>query len=287
MHFISPRSPSCLCVCFKHGLSIIVSNPLVARCVLLSPLFIFFKSIWWRVRRCEGDFHASNFEKKNHGETDWVKVGYCLNKAFLMDARGVRWPRVPVNRRCASVPQPPLVQTHTLTITAASNSLPSGVSTTEVPVVPTKTLVYESSKVGGSARVRVSRRQVCMAEGIVSVEQAGLGDDWDRAPPARAWKDATRRRPLKRFLPSVVLLSQVADDGAEDKESTTVSSSSETTSGTSVTTTTTHISKVRSVAVDILEPALRLRENHELLKISFEGTRTLNTTLKLWNVYCT
>lgn len=45
-------------------------------------------------------------------------------------------------------PQPPLVQTRMVTITAASNSLPSGVSTTEVPVVPTKTLVYESSKVG-------------------------------------------------------------------------------------------------------------------------------------------
>lgn len=43
----------------------------------------------------------------------------------------------------------------------------------------------------------------------------------------------------------------MADDGAEDKESTTVSSSSEAPSGTSVTTTTTHISKVRSVAVDI------------------------------------
>ncbi|XP_070821751.1 uncharacterized protein [Chaetodon trifascialis] len=43
--------------------------------------------------------------------------------------------------------QPPLVQTQTVTITAVSNSLPSGITTTEVPVVPTKTIIYESSKV--------------------------------------------------------------------------------------------------------------------------------------------
>ncbi|XP_044063520.1 uncharacterized protein LOC122881404 isoform X14 [Siniperca chuatsi] len=43
--------------------------------------------------------------------------------------------------------QPPLVQTQTVTITAVSNSIPSGISTTEVPVVPTKTFIYESSKV--------------------------------------------------------------------------------------------------------------------------------------------
>ncbi|CAJ1061675.1 titin-like [Xyrichtys novacula] len=42
--------------------------------------------------------------------------------------------------------QPPLVQTQTVTITAVSNSLSSGISTTEVPVVPTKTFIYESSK---------------------------------------------------------------------------------------------------------------------------------------------
>ncbi|XP_061808961.1 uncharacterized protein [Nerophis lumbriciformis] len=41
---------------------------------------------------------------------------------------------------------PPLVQTQTVTITAASNSLPSGISTTEVPIVPTQTVTYESSK---------------------------------------------------------------------------------------------------------------------------------------------
>lgn len=50
-----------------------------------------------------------------------------------------------------SHPQPPLVQTHTVTIAAVSNSLPSGISTTEVPIVPTKTVTYESSKVGAPA----------------------------------------------------------------------------------------------------------------------------------------
>uniref|UniRef100_A0A672GS15 Protein 4.1 n=1 Tax=Salarias fasciatus TaxID=181472 RepID=A0A672GS15_SALFA len=44
--------------------------------------------------------------------------------------------------------QPPLVQTQTVTITAASNSLPSDISTTEVPIVPTKTVTYVSSQVG-------------------------------------------------------------------------------------------------------------------------------------------
>ncbi|XP_029695070.1 protein 4.1-like isoform X11 [Takifugu rubripes] len=44
--------------------------------------------------------------------------------------------------------QPPLVQTQTVTITAETNSLPSGTTTTttEVPLVPTKTIIYESSK---------------------------------------------------------------------------------------------------------------------------------------------
>ncbi|XP_057689640.1 uncharacterized protein LOC130914452 isoform X7 [Corythoichthys intestinalis] len=42
--------------------------------------------------------------------------------------------------------QPPLVQTQTVTITAVPNSLPSGIPTTEVPIVPTKTVTYESAK---------------------------------------------------------------------------------------------------------------------------------------------
>lgn len=56
----------------------------------------------------------------------------------------------PLTELC-SHPQPPLVQTHTVTITAVSNSLSSGISTTEVPIVPTKTVTYESSKVGAPA----------------------------------------------------------------------------------------------------------------------------------------
>ncbi|XP_026148920.1 uncharacterized protein LOC113122119 isoform X2 [Mastacembelus armatus] len=43
--------------------------------------------------------------------------------------------------------QPPLVQTQTVTISAVSNSLSSGITTTEVPIVPTKSFTYESSKV--------------------------------------------------------------------------------------------------------------------------------------------
>ncbi|XP_077454872.1 uncharacterized protein LOC144073149 isoform X2 [Stigmatopora argus] len=42
--------------------------------------------------------------------------------------------------------QPPLVQTQTVTITAVPNSLSSGISTTEVPIVPTMTVTYECAK---------------------------------------------------------------------------------------------------------------------------------------------
>uniref|UniRef100_A0A3P8V984 Protein 4.1 n=1 Tax=Cynoglossus semilaevis TaxID=244447 RepID=A0A3P8V984_CYNSE len=42
---------------------------------------------------------------------------------------------------------PPLVQTQTVTITAASNSLSTGISTTEVPLVQTKAFTYDSTKV--------------------------------------------------------------------------------------------------------------------------------------------
>ncbi|XP_035768188.1 uncharacterized protein LOC102777766 isoform X4 [Neolamprologus brichardi] len=54
------------------------------------------------------------------------------------------WSDGPQVMRCF---QPPLVQTQTVTITAVSSPLPSGISTTEVPIVPTKTFTYESSKV--------------------------------------------------------------------------------------------------------------------------------------------
>lgn len=78
--------------------------------------------------------------------------GWLLRKQSLFDGSARREVaegpvKLPLMGLCLH-PQPPLVQTHTVTITAASNSLPSGVSTTEVPVVPTKTLVYEPSKVG-------------------------------------------------------------------------------------------------------------------------------------------
>ncbi|KAL3060397.1 hypothetical protein OYC64_014868 [Pagothenia borchgrevinki] len=41
---------------------------------------------------------------------------------------------------------PPLVQTQTVTITAVSNSSAPGISTTEVPLVQTKSFIYDSSK---------------------------------------------------------------------------------------------------------------------------------------------
>lgn len=68
-----------------------------------------------------------------------------------------------------SISQPPLVQTQTVTITAISSPLPSGISTTEVPIVPTKTFTYESSKVGAPAAaqprsVSAIGSQVCMVE---------------------------------------------------------------------------------------------------------------------------
>uniref|UniRef100_A0A4W6D018 Protein 4.1 n=1 Tax=Lates calcarifer TaxID=8187 RepID=A0A4W6D018_LATCA len=59
---------------------------------------------------------------------------------------------------------PPLVQTQTVTITAVSNSLPTGISTTEVPIVPTKTITYESSKVGDKDGTTVSSSTTVTSE---------------------------------------------------------------------------------------------------------------------------
>uniref|UniRef100_A0A672ZXS7 Protein 4.1 n=1 Tax=Sphaeramia orbicularis TaxID=375764 RepID=A0A672ZXS7_9TELE len=59
---------------------------------------------------------------------------------------------------------PPLVQTQTVTITAVSNSLPSGISTTEVPIVPTKTITYDSSKVGDKDGSSVSSSKTVTSE---------------------------------------------------------------------------------------------------------------------------
>uniref|UniRef100_A0A8C2WQ80 Protein 4.1 n=1 Tax=Cyclopterus lumpus TaxID=8103 RepID=A0A8C2WQ80_CYCLU len=68
---------------------------------------------------------------------------------------------------------PPLVQTQTVTITAVSASLPSGISTTEVPIVPTKTVIYESSKVvkSGSSESRVEKRIVITADSDIDQDQ--------------------------------------------------------------------------------------------------------------------
>lgn len=75
-----------------------------------------------------------------------------------------------------SHPQPPLVQTQIVTITAESNSLPSGTTTTttttEVPVVPTKTIIYESSKVGAPAPAQPRSEKPGAQRGQVWVDQA-------------------------------------------------------------------------------------------------------------------
>uniref|UniRef100_A0A665VIH0 Protein 4.1 n=1 Tax=Echeneis naucrates TaxID=173247 RepID=A0A665VIH0_ECHNA len=68
---------------------------------------------------------------------------------------------------------PPLVQTQTVTITAVSNSLPTGISTTEVPIVPTKTVTYESPKVvkSGSSETRVEKRIVITADSDIDQDE--------------------------------------------------------------------------------------------------------------------
>uniref|UniRef100_A0A7N6AXW2 Protein 4.1 n=1 Tax=Anabas testudineus TaxID=64144 RepID=A0A7N6AXW2_ANATE len=73
---------------------------------------------------------------------------WCEFKWLLCDSKCLV--KQPLMGLC-SHSQPPLVQTHTVTITAASNSLSSGITTTEVPIVPTKTFTYESPKVGAPA----------------------------------------------------------------------------------------------------------------------------------------
>lgn len=83
-------------------------------------------------------------------------------KLFSVRLRPVKPPLMGL----CSPSQPPLVQTQTVTITAVSNSMPSDISTTDVPIVPTKTFTYESSKVGAPApdlpdlqEVRLGRRR--------------------------------------------------------------------------------------------------------------------------------
>ena len=148
-----------------------------------------------------------------------------------------------------SHPQPPLVQTQTVTITAVSNSSAPGISTTEVPLVQTKSFIYDSSKVGapGPAQPRsVSALSLPCLEEI----SAGLGGQ------ARGSTISMRQHCtfpgsgspyLKNsysvnlsFLPQETVGTDEEKDGSTMTTSQTVTS--ETSSGTTVTTT--HISKV-------------------------------------------
>lgn len=98
------------------------------------------KLIWWEGRAVAG-------ETRPHRQ--WLtRNAWCETNRLLWGAKCLV--KQPLTGLC-SHPQPPLVQTQTVTITAVSNSLPSVISTTEVPVIPTKTFIYESSKVGAPA----------------------------------------------------------------------------------------------------------------------------------------
>ncbi|XP_041843135.1 uncharacterized protein LOC121641205 isoform X3 [Melanotaenia boesemani] len=69
-------------------------------------------------------------------------VAECSERIVGSSPASYYWSDGPQVMRCF---QPPLVQTQTVTITAVS--LPSDISTTEVPIVQTKTFTYDSSKV--------------------------------------------------------------------------------------------------------------------------------------------
>ncbi|RVE62518.1 hypothetical protein OJAV_G00158110 [Oryzias javanicus] len=79
-------------------------------------------------------------------EEDEPGQSECSEGIVGSSSASLFWSDGPQVVRCF---QPPLVQTQTVTITAASTSLPSDISTTEVPIVPTKTFTYESTKVMG------------------------------------------------------------------------------------------------------------------------------------------
>lgn len=139
--------------------------------------------------------------------------------------------------------QPPLVQTQTVTITAASTSLPSDISTTEVPIVPTKTFTYESTKVGRSSQEPVRRyRCTCrIRQARTKIKTCG---------EARGNDPLFVMTSLHPFFTNYYslffrLASQVTGDD-EDRDDSTVSTSktisSESTCGSAVTTT--KISKV-------------------------------------------
>ncbi|KAK5605969.1 hypothetical protein CRENBAI_002733 [Crenichthys baileyi] len=126
------------------------------------------------------------------------------------------WSDGPQIKRCF---QPPLVQTQTVTITAVSNSLPGDISTTEVPIVQTKTFTYESSKVGAAARSRSS-------------------------PPAELDDLTIRWWGWEGGGAKIEMTDEGTDEEKESSLSTSKTIASETSTGTTVTTTTTHISKV-------------------------------------------
>ncbi|XP_028280977.1 uncharacterized protein LOC114448296 isoform X4 [Parambassis ranga] len=83
-------------------------------------------------------------ETQKEEGSSYPGVSECSGTVVGSSPASYFWSDGPQVIRCF---QPPLVQTQTVTITAVSNSLPSGVSTTEVPIVPTKTFTYESSQV--------------------------------------------------------------------------------------------------------------------------------------------
>ncbi|XP_072316529.1 uncharacterized protein [Eucyclogobius newberryi] len=89
------------------------------------------------------DLHAA--QMKEHQESH---SGEEYHSGTIVGSSSVSYFRSvgPKVMRCF---QPPLVQTQTVTITAES-SLSSGISTTDVPIVPTHSITYESSKVDGT-----------------------------------------------------------------------------------------------------------------------------------------
>lgn len=188
-----------------------------------------------------------------------------------------------------SHPQPPLVQTQTVTITAESNSLPSGTTTTtEVPLVPTQTIIYEASKVGAPAPAQprsvkpwVQRRQVWEDQAL-RLQTEHVARHLPRCKLRVTFNKEIFEEIVCLFI--YLLIDWQASDEGTDKDSTTVSSStsvtSETTSGTTVTTTTTHISKVRGQLRGCILSWLLSPSFSQGLNIYFQG----NSGPKRWKV---
>ncbi|KAM9309479.1 uncharacterized protein KZ484_025542 isoform 3-T5 [Pholidichthys leucotaenia] len=90
---------------------------------------------------CDPSYTALDEVQEEDGSRQGVWE--CSGRMVGSSPASYFWSDGPQVIRCF---KPPLVQTQTVTITAASNLLPSGISTTEVPIVPTKSFTYESSK---------------------------------------------------------------------------------------------------------------------------------------------